>query len=296
MIKDDDDDEMDEEDFIVEEILDKRVAKKGKVEYLVKWKNFDKADDDTWEYFENIEEYEKEVYEFETKLMNMKKMKNKEKKELVEEVSNIEADKEEDTNEQFESEKENANVKGIDKSVGKPSKNENDWIVVDEDSTTGKKPPKERGKIPPSNGQNDKVKQESLESMGKRIRKPSKKVMEQIQSTIGKNSPKKENKITKKQKDNKVKVKEVQNRTKVQQGGKKVTKINDSIIPKRERKETPKLKDYKSGLTKTKKTENKPKARKSKTEEKPDMVYTVEALLEKEGSMFLVKWENYTSW
>ena len=26
-----------------------------------------------------------------------------------------------------------------------------------------------------------------------------------------------------------------------------------------------------------------------------DKVYTIEALLEKEGSMFLVKWENYTS-
>ena len=30
--------------------------------------------------------------------------------------------------------------------------------------------------------------------------------------------------------------------------------------------------------------------------EKPDMVYIVESLLEKEGSMFLVKWKSYTNW
>ena len=64
---------------------------------------------------------------------------------------------------------------------------------------------------------------------------------------------------------------------------------------KRERKETPKLKEYRSALIKTKKTGRKPKVKKVKNVAKEDKVYTIEALLEKEGSMFLVKWVNYTS-
>ena len=45
---------MEEGEPIVEEILNKRIAKKGKVEYLIKWKNLDK---NTWDYFENIETF-----------------------------------------------------------------------------------------------------------------------------------------------------------------------------------------------------------------------------------------------
>jgi len=48
-------DDMDEEEFIVEEILNKRVGKKGKTEYLIKWKNYDNNDDNnTWEPINNI--------------------------------------------------------------------------------------------------------------------------------------------------------------------------------------------------------------------------------------------------
>ena len=73
-MEDDDDSEDDEDhEFIVEEILDKRVAKKGKIEYLVKWKTYDNPDDNTWEYFENIEGFKDKVYQFETKLMDAKK-------------------------------------------------------------------------------------------------------------------------------------------------------------------------------------------------------------------------------
>ena len=65
---------------------------------------------------------------------------------------------------------------------------------------------------------------------------------------------------------------------------------------KRERNKTPKLKKFKPGLNKVNKNEKKPKGKKSKTIEKADMVYIVESLLQKEGSMYLVKWENYTHW
>ena len=51
---------MEEDEYIVEEILDKRVAKKGKVEYLIKWKDFNQPEDNAWEYFSNIESFKQQ--------------------------------------------------------------------------------------------------------------------------------------------------------------------------------------------------------------------------------------------
>ena len=82
---------------------------------------------------------------------------------------------------------------------------------------------------------------------------------------------------------------------------------NGVTSSKRERKETQKLKDYKTGL----KTVNEVKSNRGKTKEeirskakktkeekvKKDKEYIIESLLEKDGSKFLVKWENYSnSW
>ena len=53
-----------EEDFQVERILDKRVGKSGKVEYLLKWRGY-YDEDNTWEPQDNldctalIQEYER---------------------------------------------------------------------------------------------------------------------------------------------------------------------------------------------------------------------------------------------
>merc|ERR1711892_1336055 len=47
--------DVDEDEFIVEEILDKRAGKKGKTEYLIKWENYDNNEDNnTWEPVNNI--------------------------------------------------------------------------------------------------------------------------------------------------------------------------------------------------------------------------------------------------
>jgi len=66
-------DDLMDDDYEVERILDKK-GKGKKVEYLVKWKNFDKVEDQTWEPLENltessdiVEAFEKELEEKERK-------------------------------------------------------------------------------------------------------------------------------------------------------------------------------------------------------------------------------------
>ena len=39
--------QVEEDEFVVEKILEKRRTKKGKLEYLVKWKGFDLPEDNT---------------------------------------------------------------------------------------------------------------------------------------------------------------------------------------------------------------------------------------------------------
>jgi len=66
----------DEEDYEVERILEKKTGKKGKVEYLVKWKNFDDPADNTWEPAANLEVAQDliEKFEKETKTENILNM------------------------------------------------------------------------------------------------------------------------------------------------------------------------------------------------------------------------------
>ena len=47
---------MSDEEYEVEKVLDKRVTKGNAVEYLVKWKNYDDPDDNTWEPADNLRE------------------------------------------------------------------------------------------------------------------------------------------------------------------------------------------------------------------------------------------------
>ena len=49
--------------------MEKRRTKKGKVEYLIKWQNFDKPEDNSWEPMSNIAGYKHLVEEFESKLL-----------------------------------------------------------------------------------------------------------------------------------------------------------------------------------------------------------------------------------
>jgi hypothetical protein len=61
------------------------------------------------------------------------------------------------------------------------------------------------------------------------------------------------------------------------------------IESKRKTKETKKLREYKSAMTETQVV-----AKKNKSITTEDEVYNVEALLEKRGYKYLVKWENYS--
>jgi hypothetical protein len=46
---------VEEEDFEVEKIHEKKESKKGKVTYLVQWKNYEDPADYTWEPADNLE-------------------------------------------------------------------------------------------------------------------------------------------------------------------------------------------------------------------------------------------------
>ncbi|CAN0556497.1 unnamed protein product [Ectocarpus sp. 8 AP-2014] len=46
---------MSDEEYEVEKIMEKRIQK-GNIEYLVKWKNYDDPDDNTWEPRDNLKE------------------------------------------------------------------------------------------------------------------------------------------------------------------------------------------------------------------------------------------------
>ena len=46
---------MSDEEYEVEKIMEKRIQK-GNIEYLVKWKNYDDPDDNTWEPKDNLKE------------------------------------------------------------------------------------------------------------------------------------------------------------------------------------------------------------------------------------------------
>jgi hypothetical protein len=52
----------------VEKILEKRVVKKGKVEYLVKWKTFDDILETTWEPAGNLKSVQNLIDKFEKEL------------------------------------------------------------------------------------------------------------------------------------------------------------------------------------------------------------------------------------
>jgi len=58
---------MSDEEYEVEKILDKR-QRKGGMEYLVKWKNFDDPDDNTWEPSDNLADAEEKIKMFEKDL------------------------------------------------------------------------------------------------------------------------------------------------------------------------------------------------------------------------------------
>ena len=63
----------DDEEYEVEEILNKRI-KKGQIEYLVKWKGWDLPEHNTWEHRDNLEHSKEVITEYEIKLKQQQMM------------------------------------------------------------------------------------------------------------------------------------------------------------------------------------------------------------------------------
>ena len=64
-----------EEIFEVEKIVEKR-EKDGKVEYLVKWKNYDDPEEDTWEPADSLDGAFKLIIKFENEMEKQKQRKD----------------------------------------------------------------------------------------------------------------------------------------------------------------------------------------------------------------------------
>lgn len=67
---------MSQEEYIVEEILEKRINRLGKTEYLVKWEGY-KVSESTWEPIENLENSQDLILDFEERDAIKKREKEK---------------------------------------------------------------------------------------------------------------------------------------------------------------------------------------------------------------------------
>eukprot|EP00092_Neocalanus_flemingeri_P023078 GFUD01025021.1.p1 GENE.GFUD01025021.1~~GFUD01025021.1.p1 ORF type:complete len:174 (+),score=43.14 GFUD01025021.1:98-619(+) len=59
---------MSDEEYEVEKILEKRVEKGGYTEYLIKWRNYEDPEENTWEPVDNLADAEKAIKAFEKDL------------------------------------------------------------------------------------------------------------------------------------------------------------------------------------------------------------------------------------
>jgi len=297
----------------------------GKVEYLIKWKTLKKTKQSSWDYIENIMKYKHLVFAFEKKLMDAKKSQQKER-----EKSNTRTIQ---TNLNVENGRNNHYKEVSKASVFKNAQNIQEQnmhkIEAPEISVhTAKHVNDKQEKLIAETNvfkEKDKNKEEKVKNL--KTHKPIQK-NEVGRSFIIDNAHQKNRhggEYQTEKDDNNMKEKDQNDEKKILAHNKDVVKYKShetngkdtkrTIEPKkdktcdddiestikkskRERKETQKIKDYKSTLVELKKTEKqtesklptKPNKLNTKTEE----VYIVEALLEKKGSKFLVKWENYS--
>jgi len=312
-------DEPETDDDIVEEILDKRVAKMGKVEYLIKWKTNNKSKLNSWEYIENIMKYKNIVFDFEKKLLDVKRNQQKEREKSKSKILIANSNTNSDIGKKvFVKELSKANVLKhsqtiYDQNMLKmkasnlpPHSNLDTQAEIIKDATLLK-----------NNKQTNNV--QNLETF-QRISKPSMMVQEKnkgiksvydvkikINKTSGnfeqeKNTSTMKDTITEEDPpllNKKKNTKDKNNEERIKDFDSTLDNENAMNKSKRKRKETQKIKDYKSALIETRKAdkqrESRPKVQTNKRVNQNEDVYIIESLLEKKGLKFLVKWENYSN-
>merc|ERR1712123_106168 len=233
------------------------IEKKGS-KYLVQWENF-KVDQNTWEPRTSIPEFILKFYEKDLERLGMPAPANAEEAEVASEKLNVS-----DVSESLDSETPMEETE-VPKEVEK-----------DEPILKRKTSPKESEK----SKKKEEVKQPEIPQKKEEEKQPK------IESEISeKEDVTKQNKTSKKDALPKKKEEE-----KLPEPSPKPKRRRSEAVPP-----TPITMENKTTKVETKKPEVLKKEKKTKQKPIPEDVYNIEALVEKKGSKFLVKWENWPS-
>jgi len=246
----------------VEFILDTRISNTGEAEYLVKWKGFNRPDDNTWEKIDNIKKYKFLVDAFEKKVwlmfMRMKALEKIKRKEAEEyERKKSEGKGQKQKNKRSESIAE--------KPIDNTAENIQFYSRETKDNIRGKKKDRIITKTP----ENVKRRLFSLDERTTKIIENVKGKPKERRPTVDERTPKKMVTVKEKPKD------------KTPLKAPEETKIIESLVEKA---------GYICSIAEKVKRKKKEKDSTDANEE----TYNIESLVKKKGSKYLVKWENFS--
>lgn len=318
-----------EETLEVEDIIKKRIGRGGKVEYLVKWKNYDRIEFNTWEMADGLEGAEGIIREFEEKNKPVENIKAQDSKNKVtaekkkQTIDKTIKNNKNDLDKKKENEKQLVTNGKADKRTEesaeevsmKPKRRRKDSILEknghkylvrwdnypeDEDSW------ELRSSIPA-----DIIKryEEGLEIMNAYVKQQSihDKTSEKNKQIDNKNEAEiKQDRTIEKAKqindENKEDIKkykmiEKTKQTDAKNEEKKKQETQESKFKSKRReasKSSGAMEENKKAMVNNQNNEKNEGRKKKTSASKQEDVFNIEALVEKKGSKYLVKWENFT--